>query len=247
MPERIGERGERSHEAAYQVMPLAEPGEVHAWMGYPPDDDRYETFVACLLEHASLRLGVRITNGIIDFTSRTERSAVLRGAARGGWIDPSLEQVGSASRETVPHEVLQDLPCHVTLRQREFSLVTLDAPTSFPPDESQSFHSRVIEALVRLTPRKDHVCGWLELMFRFCVGKPAVYYSRYVPGPRIQAIAGRHGVPLLHLPLRTIPPRLLERNRRFRFLWLTGRQWQALVEGVGELRRARAGPESHEG
>lgn len=243
---RIGEAQARFRGAAYEILPLAEPGEVHAWMGYPPDDERYETFVACLLEHASLRLGVTVTNGVIDFTSMSERSAVLRGVAPGGWIDPSLEHVGSASRETTPHEVLQDLPCHVTLRRREFSMVTLDAPTSFPADESQSFYSRVIEPLVNLPRRDDHIYGWLDLMFRFCVGKPVVYYSQYVPGPRIYAVAGRHAVRVLHLPLRTIPPRLLVRNERFRFLWLTERQWEALVEGVEVLKLGRAGPTAHE-
>ena len=52
---------------------------------------------------------------------------------------------------------------------------------------------------------------------------------------------------MIHVPLQTIPTRLVEENQQFRFLWLTERQWEALVEGVDEPRRSRAlGPESHE-
>src|SRR5262245_58019675 len=177
-PQRNEGRGWSSQAAPYEMLPLAEPEDVRAWTGYPLDDERYETFIACLLEHASLRLGVAVTNGIIDFTSDTEQSAVLQGVAPGGWIDPSLEHVGSGSRETTAHEVLQELPCLVTLRRREFSMVTLDAPTSFRSDESQSFYSHVIEHLVKLPRRTDHVYGWLDVMFRCCAGKPIVYYSR---------------------------------------------------------------------
>jgi hypothetical protein len=66
-----------------------------------------------------------VTNGAIDYTSEREDSTVLRGlgrpGGRGGWVDPSLTSVGSASRE-IRHDVIQDVPCHVTLRHREFSL-----------------------------------------------------------------------------------------------------------------------------
>jgi hypothetical protein len=224
------------HGAPYETLPPAEPGAVHAWVGYPPDDEGYEAFVACLLEHASRKLGVRITNGIIDFTNPIEQSPVLQGAVPGGWIDPSLEHVGSASRETVAHEVLQDLPCHVTLRRREFSMITRDAPTSLPADESRSFYSRVVVPLVNLSPRRDHLYSWLDVMFRFCGGKPVAYYSRYMPGPRIHARAERYGTQVLDLSLRTIPRTILERSQRFRFLWLTEKQWDALVARVGKPR-----------
>ena len=57
-----------------------------------------------------------------------------------------------------------------------------------------------------------------------------------------------HGARVIHVPLQTIPTRLVEANQQFRFLWLTERQWKALVKGVDELRQARApGSESDEG
>ena len=57
--------------------------------------------------------------------------------------------MGSASRE-IRHDVIQDVPCHVTLRHREFSLITLDVPTWLEADDSQSFYGRVIKPLVDL-------------------------------------------------------------------------------------------------
>jgi len=242
----VGNEGTRVRRAPYETLPLAESGEVHAWAGYPPDDERYETFVADLLGHLSRWLGVPVTNGIIDYTSPTERSAARGLATYGGWIDPSLEHVGSASRESILPEVIQDSPCHVTLRRREFSLITLDAPTSFAADESRSFYTRVIEPLVNLPPRRDHLYAWLDVMFRFCADKTVGYYSRYAPGPRIRAIAGRYEASVIYLPLQTIPTRLVEQNQQFRFLWLTERQWKAL-EGADDLKRGRAAPELHEG
>ena len=47
-----------------------------------------------------------VTNGAIDYTSEREDSTVLRGrgrrGGRGGWVDPSLTSVGSASRDDTP-------------------------------------------------------------------------------------------------------------------------------------------------
>jgi hypothetical protein len=185
---------------------------------------------------------VPVTNGIIDYTSPTERSAARGLPTYGGWIDPSLEHVGSASRESILSEVIQDLPCHVTLRRREFSMITLDAPTSFEADESRSFYTRVIEPVVNLDPRRDRLYVWLDVMFRFCADKPIAYYSRYAPSPRIRGIAERYRARVIHVPLQTIPTRLVEQNQRFRFLWLTERQWEALIEGVDERAQVGAGP-----
>ena len=113
-----------------------------AWVGYPPDETEYEAFVEFVLRRVAAG---NITHGIIDFTSRTERSAVLRGkgagSLRAGWVDPDLVGVGSVSREARPHVILSDKPFNVTLRQREFSLVTLNAPTLIPGDDSKSFYS----------------------------------------------------------------------------------------------------------
>jgi hypothetical protein len=101
-------------------------------MGYPLDDERYETFIACLLEHASLRLGVSVTNGIIDFTSMSDRSTVLQHVAACGWIDPSLEHVRSASRKTIPHEVLPEGARYAALMRRGLSMITTDPSVSSP-------------------------------------------------------------------------------------------------------------------
>ena len=87
----------------YSVLPPAEDGEPLAWKGYPPDEEQYENLVACFLKHAgAVEPGRRldITNGIVDFTSRAESSAILSGLApdrdRAGWVDPSCTKVGSA-------------------------------------------------------------------------------------------------------------------------------------------------------
>ena len=221
----------------YRMLPPAEEGEPLAWTGYPPDEEQYESLVACFLKHAGAvepGLGLPITNGIVDFTSREEASAILSGLApdgdRAGWVDPSCTRVGSVSREVTTPVVLQEAPCHVSLRQRAFSMVTLDVPTSYPPDESRSFYSQVIEPLVNMPPGDDHLYTWLDVMFAFCAGKPVVYASHYVPGPRVHAVAGTHGVTVHHLPLVTFPRPLLDRGQHFRFMRLTERQWDALAE-----------------
>jgi len=105
----------------------------------------------------------------------------------------------------------------------------LDVPTSYPPDESLSFYSRVIEPLVHLPPDDDHLYAWLDVMFAFCAGKPAVYASHYVPGSRVHAVAAAHRVTVHHLPLATFPRPLLDQGRHFRFMQLTERQWKTLT------------------
>ena len=223
----------------YRRLPPADAGEPVAWEGYPPDVEQYERLVACFLKHASAvapRHDQRITNGIVDFTSRTESSVILSGLSphrdQAGWVDPSCTRVGSVSREVVPPVVLQETPCHVSLRQRAFSMVSVDVPTSYPPDEDRSFYSQVIEPLVNLPSHDDQLYAWLDILFAFCAGKPVVYASHYVPGPRVHAGAVAHGVTVRHLPLSTFPQELRDRGQRFRFLHLTKRQWEALVEGL---------------
>jgi hypothetical protein len=180
-----------------------------------------------------------VTNGAIDYTSEREDSTVLRGlgrrGGRAGWVDPSLTSVGSASRE-IRVDVIQKVPCHVTLRHREFSLITLDVPTWLEADDSRGFYSRVIKPLVHLPAERDHLYGWLDVMFAFCRGKPFAYYSRYVPGPRIHEIAARHRVRLLHRPLQLIGSALLQRHQTFRFLSVTRQQWEALEARIEEGR-----------
>jgi hypothetical protein len=189
------------------------------------------------------RTPLKITNGIIDFTNRSEHTAVLRGRGVGdhsaGWIDPSLDHVGSASREARDSIVLQDQPCHVSLHYRELALITTDVPTSLPKGSKvESFYERVIRKLVHLEPDRDNLYSWLGVMFSFCSGEPIVYHSHYIPGPKIHAIARQHRVRVVHRPLRQIPRPLREENRRFRFLNLTRAQWETLLERIAESKRA---------
>jgi hypothetical protein len=117
--------------------------------------------------------------------------------------------------------------------------VTLDLPTSVPgKDDSgaKAFYDQVIWPIVDLQRSpKDNLYSWLEVMFAFCSGKPFAYCSRYVPSPRIHAIASRHRVTLRHFPLRLLPTRLVERNRTFRFMSLTREQWEEF-RGMGPGR-----------
>jgi len=172
---------------------------------------------------------MNFTNGAIDRTSGSERSDVLTGVTSGGWTDPSLTQLGSCSRTCIPAEPLESDPW-VQRNHRELSFVTLDLPTLAPgTDDSgaKAFYDLVIWPLVDLQrSAKDNLYSWLEVMLAFCSGKPFAYYSRYVPSPRIFAIASRHRVTLRHFPLRLLPTRLVERNRTFRFMSLTREQWE---------------------
>jgi hypothetical protein len=188
-----------------------------------------------------------VRNGAIDWSSDEEASDVLSGRAEGGWNDPDSVRVGSASRETEAHELLLQVGrSEVTRRRREWSLMSLDLPlfksagggeTRPGPD---TFFNRVIEPLLTIQgePGQDHVYGWLEAMFRFCAGKPFAYYSRYRPGPRIDALARRHRVTLLWQPLGLVPAPLLRRNRTFRQLWLSASQWATLGSRLGLGRSA---------
>ena len=191
-------------------------------------------------EQANAQL--RVTNAIIDFTSRTERSAVLQGKGKGrnnaGWIDPDCTHVGSCSREAVEAVVLQDQPCHVTERIREFSMVTVDCPTWIKGGHGVTFYDRVISPLLGLPKGYNDLYDWLDIMFRFCQRKTVAYYSAYVPSSRITRIARKHRVRLVYIPLSRIPKPLLQRNRTFRFLWLTRTQWDELLKGISDQHNA---------
>ena len=154
---------------------------------------------------------------------------MLTGVTSGGWTDPSLTQLGSCSRTCIPAEPLESDPW-VQRNHRELSFVALDLPTLVPGKDgsgAKAFYDLVIAPLVDLQrSAKDNLYSWLEVMFSFCSGKPFAYYSRYVPSPRIFAIASRHRVTLRHFPLRLLPTRLVERNRTFRFMSLTREQWE---------------------
>ena len=215
-------------------------------------------------EQANAQL--RVTNAIIDFTSRTERSFVLQGKAKGvdhaGWLDPSFDHVGSCSREATELKVLQEQPCHVSNRLRDLSMVSLDCPNSLKDRSKKTFYDYVILPLVhiaeqaknndtvaegrfnggnvRLVERTggDNLYGWLDVMFRFCKRKTVVYYSAYVPSQRIHRVARKHHVRLIHIPLSRIPKPLLLRNRTFRFMHLTRTQWDELRRAVSDQQNA---------
>jgi len=92
-------------------------------------------------------------NGAIDWTNASEHSDLLTGKVPGGSIDPDFTRVGSCSREGAETEVLQKDPwCQRDYR--DFTLITLDAPTSRPTalakSSSPTFYDCVIRPLVDL-------------------------------------------------------------------------------------------------
>ena len=172
-------------------------------------------------------------NGAIDWINASERSDHLSGKVPGGWIDPDLTRLGSCSRTTIEHEVLERDPW-IQRNHRDYTLITLDAPTAHPTappgvsgSDAATFYDHVILPLISLQKsREDTLYAWLDVMFKFCAGKPFAYYSRYVPSPEIHRLAWRHKVRVVHFPLRRLPARLLERHKTFRFLSLTRQQWE---------------------
>ena len=141
------------------------------------------------------------------------------------------------SRE-VGHETIDTQgEAAVTRRRREWSFVTLDHPTFETRPGSGALWDRVIEPLVVLG-QGDDVYDWLELVFRFCEGKPFVYYSQYTPSARIDALARSHKVRMRWRALGHLSGALVARHRYWRQLWLADSQWRALK---GRLAR-RCGP-----
>jgi hypothetical protein len=173
---------------------------------------------------------LRFTNAIVDWTSASERSDILQGRTRGGWIDPSPPDFGCASWEVREREMLQSDPYHVQRDTREYSFITVDLPNVLP--DRPSFYDKVILPLVQLRDgaKPNDVYAWLDVFCAFCAGKRVAYFSQYVPGPLIDRVAKKHHVELTHFPLRAIPEPILQRNRSFRFMWLTRDQWETLHE-----------------
>ena len=114
-------------------------------------------------EQANAQL--RITNAVIDFTSRSERSAILQGKAigkvRAGWIDPDFSHVGSCAREATDLMKLQDQPCYVSRHRRDLSLVSLDCPNSLKDSTRKTFYDRVILPLLDLPGKRNRQPVWL--------------------------------------------------------------------------------------
>jgi hypothetical protein len=189
-------------------------------------------------EEQRRRLNIR--NGVIDWTSDDEQSAVLQRRPSGGWSDPDSPHVGSASREFT-HKVLESFgEAQVTLRTREWTAITLDHPTTVPDQDLffDTFYQSVILKLVDIQGERyaDNLYGWLRIVFKFAAGKPFVYYSRYVPSPRVFRLAREHDVQLVHCPLHRIPAPLLARHGTWRQLWLSTSQWKRLNERIGTAR-----------
>jgi hypothetical protein len=176
---------------------------------------------------------VRFTNGVIDWTSASERSRVLwpGDGDHGGWNDPDSAHVGSCSREVRPHDVLFAAgQSEATLRHREWSVITLDCSTYLRrPAGRPTFWDAVIKDLLAVQGTSgDNLYTWFETMCHFCAGKPLVYYGKYVPGAGLFDIARRNRVHLVWSPLDRIPRPLLERHRTFRQLHLSKGQWKEL-------------------
>lgn len=184
------------------------------------------------------RGSIRVTNGLIDFTARSERERAGNDGF-AGWADPDLPHVGSVSCMTGDPTLLQLTPFKVLQSHRQLSLITLDSPTWARDQERPTFYSEVIRPLLALQESYDHdLYAWLRVMFEFCRNKPFAYCSRYRPSARIRALGREYRVQILHLPLRRIARPLLEKHQSFRLMHLTRPQWDELLPRLDESRRA---------
>jgi hypothetical protein len=176
------------------------------------------------------RQGASLTvrNGVIDWRNASETSAILRGQPGYGWNDPDSTTVGSVSLEGVHERIHEWGQAEVTRRWREWSFITLDYPTCNSRHADKTLWDVVIKPLVNFGAGSNNIYGWLELVFRFCVNKPFVYYSRYRPSPRIFKMARAHHVLLQWCPIETLSAPLRERHGTWRQLWMTPSQWRAL-------------------
>lgn len=186
----------------------------------------------------SRRGHMRVTNGVIDWTSDHENSDVLTGRSPGGWIDPGCRHVGSVSRElNSDGRIIQRDPFLLQHDYREISFVSLDSPTTTAKGAPNPFYTDVILPLVKIRgSQSDNLYGWLAIMFSFCEGKRVVYYSRYVPSDRVRSVAQAHSIELVYRPLQTIPRQLLDRHQKFRFLSMSPSQWKELYGRIAKAK-----------
>ncbi len=187
-----------------------------------------------------------VRNGVIDWINRTEDSPILRdrGGLHGGWNDPDSRKIGSVSREIGYETIGRQGQSEVGRRRREWSFVTLEHPTFETRPSAGEFWDRVIQPLVNFGGARTTVYDWLALVFRFCDGKPFVYYSHYTPSARIYALARSHKVRLRWCPLGRLSGALVARHRFWRQLWLSDSQWRELQMRLA--RGVRNGPEPPE-
>ena len=192
---------------------------------------------------------LNVRNGVIDWTSDTEASAVLQRRPDGGWNDPDSSHVGSASRE-LESEVIESFgEATATRRTRQWSAITLDCRTHLDdPAGRETFFDAVIQKLLTIQghPKADRVYDWLEIVFTYAAGKAFVYCSRYMPSSRVFRLAGQHDVRLVWCPLHRIPAALLERHRTWRQLWLSESQWERLTERLATAKTGRRAAQPRE-
>lgn len=229
----------------YLTLPPAGPGEPRYWGAHPADELAYETFIRYSLSAASFTTGVTITSAVLDWTSAAEDRPVLAGEEPGGWSDPDCLDVGGVSRVCDDRdETLQVAPAHVRLLARQFSFLTLDAPTWSERREERdsTLYTRLIKPLTELEERRPNdLYAWLDRICDFCAGKPLVYLARYRPSAAIAGIARSHNVALYPLPLVDLGEGPLARNQRFRLMQLDLNQWSELerrLRGRGEIEQA---------
>jgi hypothetical protein len=132
------------------------------------------------------------------------------------------------------------VPAHVRILAREFSFLTLDAPTWIEDRALRdgSLYTRLIKSLAELEGcGPDDLYAWLDRICAFCVGKPLAYLSRYRPSATIGGIARAHRVTLQPLPLRTLHEGVLAPNQRFRLLQLAPSQWLELERRLRQAGR----------
>ena len=183
-----------------------------------------------------------IRNGVIDWTNRTEDSEILRGGSYPGGTIPIRPRSAACRARSGTRRSTRQGQAAVTRRRREWSFVTLDHPTFETRPGSGALWDRVIEPLV-VFGQGDDVYDWLELVFRFCEGKPFVYYSQYTPSARIYALARSHKVRMRWCPLGHLSGALVARHRYWRQLWLADSQWRALKGAPGpQVGRAAHDP-----
>ena len=205
----------------------------------------------------SSREKVPVTNAVIDFEGAGESSAFLRGEPPVA-VDPSQrtfwpvdESTGvvmpwtessrlrvAASRACAGRTRPSSSARSVQRLHRGLSFVSLDRANEEPAGK---FFSQVINPLLELAYERDrdHLENWLRVFFRFARGKPVAYFSRYVPGARIHAVARQYGVRVQHVPLDRIPAELRERNQTFRIGDQNDEQWEVLRQRIAERKGAR--------
>lgn len=180
----------------------------------------YAAYVRGVLRTAGLsELGKAraLRNAVIDYAAACEGAPQHFGdyesVTNAEWLDPAYEAVGSCSRAPVTREA-GDAGSVLRCR-RDLSFVSVDYPNSLPGGCRATYLGMLMRPLRYLSHEENDLYGWLKVLFNACAGKPVAYFSRYTPGPKIQALAAKKNVQLLPLPLDTIPANLRERNRCF--------------------------------